>query len=52
MHKFEKHIRTPILDKPAPAVEEGEDMPWATIEVFVDDFIAMCQDVPQIKQLT
>ena len=52
MHKLEKHIRTPIVDKPTPAVEDGQDMPWAAIEVFVDDFIAMCQDVTRIKQLT
>ena len=28
MHKFERHIRTPIVDEPAPVVEdEGEDVP-------------------------
>ena len=52
MYKFEKHIRTSVVEEPAPAVEEGQEMPWTAIEVFVDDFIAMCQDVPRIKQLT
>jgi len=42
MHKFEKHIKIPVVDRPSPVVEEGEDVPWAAIEVFLDDFIAMC----------
>ena len=49
MHKFEKHIRTPIVNEPTPAVEEGQSVPCAATEVFVDDFIAMCQDVSRIK---
>jgi len=52
MHKFEKHIKIPVSTTPPHAKEEGADMPWAAIEVFVDNFIAMCQDVPRIEQLT
>ena len=52
MHKFEQHIRTPVVDEPTNAVEEGQSVPCAAIKVFIDDFIAMCRDVPRIKQLT
>ena len=52
MHKFEEHIRTPVVEDPALAVEEGNAVPWAAIEVFVDEFIMMYQDAPRIKQLT
>ena len=52
MHKFENHFRTPVIENPALVVEEGSAVPWAATEVFVDDLIAMYQDVPRIKQLT
>ena len=48
MHKFEHLIKKPTqVTPPDPDVT-----PWAAIEVFVDDFIALCQDVPRIDQLT
>lgn len=50
LHKFEKHIKMP--DSPAEPPGTDRSVPWAAIEVFVDDFIAMCQDVERIPHLT
>ena len=48
MHKFEHLIKKPTQESPA----DPDVTPCVAIKVFVDDFIALCQDVPQIDQLT
>ncbi|KAL7543039.1 hypothetical protein ACHAXR_012341 [Thalassiosira sp. AJA248-18] len=48
MHIFEEHIKVP---EPKPTTDKGP-IPWAAIEVFVDDFIAMSQDMSRMAHLT
>jgi hypothetical protein len=47
-HAFEEHIHVPKVQR------AGGDQaaPWAAIEVFVDDFIAMSQDAARIPHTT
>jgi hypothetical protein len=52
MHKFEGLIKRPSpADAPQPSTQDAAT-PWAAVEVFVDDFIAMSQDVGRIPHLT
>lgn len=39
-------------DDATPSDLNNRSTPWAALEVFVDDFIAMCQDVSRIKHFT
>ena len=50
VHKFEQHIRRPS----ATEVDDiGRDaVPWAAIEVFVDDFMVMAQDKSRLEHLS
>ena len=48
MHKFEHLIKKPTQESPP----DPDVTPWAAMEVFVNDFIVLCQDVPRIDQLT
>ena len=53
LHKLEKLIKRPEPQAARTGVESDSGaVPWAAIEVFVDDFMAMCQDVPRIEHLT
>ena len=58
MHKFEEYIKRPAAEhskvQPVPRKPEtkGRTIPWSAIKVFVDDFIAMSQDVPRLGHLT
>lgn len=52
MHKMEHLIKRPTPDLNQPTKDASSAIPWAAIEVFVDDFVAMCQDVPRLEHLT
>ena len=57
MHKFEKLIKMPFANNENNDANKVTSLtervvPWTAIEVFVDDFIAMTQDVPRIPHLT
>jgi hypothetical protein len=52
MHKFEGLIKGPASSGSTPPTAPKAEAPWTAVEVFVDDFIVMCQNVSRIPHLT
>ena len=52
MHKFEQYINTVAPPSTAGTSLDDREVPWTALEVFVDDFIAMTQNVSRIQHLT